>query len=139
MFTLGSWLCSLAPSLGWLVAFRVLQGLGGAMLNPVAMSIISSTFTDRAERAKVIGLWGATLGLSIALGPVLGGLITTVGWRGIFWVNIPVGLAAVVLTALLVPESPAPKPRGLDPGGQILVVVLLGALTYAIIEGPAAG
>ena len=140
MFTLGSWLCSLAPSLGWLVAFRVLQGLGGAMLNPVAMSIISSTFSDRAERAKAIGIWGATLGLSIALGPVLGGgLITTVGWRGIFWVNIPVGLAAVVLTALLVPESRAARPRGLDPGGQILVIVLLASLTYAIIEGPAVG
>jgi len=80
-FTLGSWLCSLAPSLGWLVAFRVLQGVGGSMLNPVAMSIIACTFTDRAERARAIGVWGSVLGLSMALGPVLGGgLVSSVGW-----------------------------------------------------------
>jgi len=139
-FTLGSWLCSLAPSLGWLVAFRVLQGVGGSMLNPVAMSIITCTFTDRAERARAIGVWGSVLGLSMALGPVLGGgLVSSVGWRGIFWANIPVGLAAIVLTAMLVPESRTPRPRRPDPVGQILVIVLLGALTYAIIEAPVAG
>ena len=109
-FILGSWLCSLAPGLGWLVAFRVLQAVGGSMLNPVAMSIITSTFTDRAERARAIGVWGAVLGLSMALGPVLGGgLVSSVGWRGIFWANIPVGLAAIVLTAMLVPESRTPR------------------------------
>jgi EmrB/QacA subfamily drug resistance transporter len=139
-FILGSWLCSLAPSLGWLIAFRVLQAVGGSMLNPVAMSIITSTFTDRAERARAIGVWGAVLGLSMALGPVLGGgLVSSVGWRGIFWANIPVGLAAIVLTAMLVPESRTPQPRRPDPVGQILVIVMLGALTYAIIEAPVAG
>jgi len=139
-FILGSWLCSVAPSLGWLVAFRVLQAVGGSMLNPVAMSIITSTFTDRAERARAIGVWGAVLGLSMALGPVLGGaLVSSVGWRGIFWANIPVGLAAIVLIAMLVPESRTPRPRRPDPVGQILVIVLLGALTYAIIEAPVVG
>jgi EmrB/QacA subfamily drug resistance transporter len=139
-FALGSWLCSLAPSLGWLVAFRVLQGAGGSMLNPVAMSIIASTFPERAVRARAIGVWGAVLGLGIALGPVLGGeLVNWAGWRGIFWVNIPASLAAIVLTAMLVPESKTPQARRLDPAGQILVIVMLAALTYAIIEGPVAG
>jgi MFS family permease len=71
-FTVASLLCSLAPSLGWLVAFRMLQGVGGSMLNPVAMSIIVNTFTDRAERARAIGVWGAAVGVSLALGPVVG-------------------------------------------------------------------
>ena len=111
IFTLGSLLCSLAPSLGWLVVFRMLQAIGGSMLNPVAMSIIVNTFTDPRERARAIGIWGATVGVSLALGPVVGGaLIASVGWRGIFWVNIPVGVAAIVLTALFVPESRAPHP-----------------------------
>jgi len=136
-FTVGSLLCSLAPSLGWLVAFRMVQAIGGSMLNPVAMSIIVNTFTDRAERARAIGIWGAALGVSLALGPVVGGLlIAAVGWRGIFWVNIPVGVAAIVLTAIFVPESKAPHPRRLDPVGQGLVIVILASLVYGIIEGP---
>jgi EmrB/QacA subfamily drug resistance transporter len=139
-FTIGSLLCSLAPSLGWLVAFRMLQALGGSMMNPVAVSIIVNTFTDRAERARAIGVWGAAIGVSLALGPVVGGLlIASVGWRGIFWVNIPVGLAAIVLTALFVPESRAPHPRRLDPFGQVLVIVTLAPLVYGIIEGPRLG
>ncbi len=140
LFTLGSLLCSLAPGLGWLVAFRMLQAVGGSMLNPVAMSIITNTFTKPAERARAIGVWGGVFGLSMAMGPVLGGaLVDAVGWRGVFWVNIPVGVAAIVLTALFVPESKAPRPRRLDPFGQLLVIVLLGSLTYAVIEGPAYG
>ena len=119
-FTIGSLLCSLAPSLGWLVAVRMLQAVGGSMLNPVAMSIITNTFTDRAERARAIGVWGAAVGVSLALGPVVGGLlIASVGWRGIFWVNIPVGVAAIVLTAMFVPESKATHPRRLDAVGQV--------------------
>jgi EmrB/QacA subfamily drug resistance transporter len=137
VFTLGSLLCSLAPGLGWLVAFRMLQAIGGSMLNPVAMSIITNTFTKPAERARAIGIWAGVIGLSLALGPVAGGLlVSSVGWRGIFWVNIPVGLAALVLTALFVPESRAQRARRLDPVGQLLVIVALAALTYAIIEGP---
>ncbi len=140
VFTLGSLLCSLAPGLGWLVAFRMMQAIGGSMLNPVAMSIITNTFTKPAERARAIGVWGGTVGLSMALGPIVGGvLVASVGWRGIFWVNIPVGLAALVLTALFVPESKAPRPRRVDPAGQVLVVVMLASLTYGIIEGPNAG
>jgi EmrB/QacA subfamily drug resistance transporter len=139
-FTLGSLLCSLAPSLGWLVAFRMLQAVGGSMMNPVAVSIITNTFLDLGERARAIGIWGGVFGLSIAAGPVLGGvLVAGVGWRGIFWVNIPVGLAAIVLTALFVPESRAARPRRPDPAGQVLIIAALASLTYAIIEGPHRG
>jgi EmrB/QacA subfamily drug resistance transporter len=140
LFTLGSLLCSAAPSLGWLIAFRMLQAIGGSMLNPVAMSIIRNVFTDARERAQAIGLWGATVGLSLALGPVVGGaLVQSAGWRSIFWINIPVGLLALVLTMRFVPESRAPHPRRLDPVGQVLVIVLLASLTYAIIDAPSAG
>src|SRR6266704_3395417 len=110
------------------------------MLNPVALSIISNTFTDDRERARAFGVWGAVFGLSMALGPVLGGvLVATVGWRGIFWVNIPVGIAAIVATALAVPESRAAHGRRVDPVGQLLISVMLAALAYAIIEGPRHG
>jgi EmrB/QacA subfamily drug resistance transporter len=139
-FTIGSLLCSLAPGLGWLIAFRAVQAIGGSMLNPVALSIIANTFTDDRERARALGVWGAVFGLSMALGPVLGGvLVATTGWRGIFWVNIPVGIAAIVLTALVVPESRAARPRRVDPAGQVLIIVMLASLTYAIIEGPHLG
>jgi EmrB/QacA subfamily drug resistance transporter len=140
LFTLGSLLCSVAPSLGWLIAFRMLQAIGGSMLNPVAMSIIRNVFTDARERAQAIGLWGATVGLSLALGPVVGGvLVQSVGWRSIFWINVPVGIAALALTMRFVPESRAPRPRRLDPVGQALVVILLASLTYGIIEAPSSG
>jgi EmrB/QacA subfamily drug resistance transporter len=140
VFTIGSGLCSLAPGLGWLIAFRMVQAVGGSMLNPVAMSIITNTFTDRAERARALGAWGGTFALSVALGPVLGGvLVEAVGWRGVFWVNIPVGLAAIALAARFVPESRAARARRPDPVGQGLLIVMLGSLTYAIIEGPTDG
>jgi len=140
LFTLGSWLCSLAPSLTWLIAFRVLQGVGGSMLNPAALGIITNTFTTPSDRAKALGVWDGVSGLSMALGPVLGGiLVGTVGWRGIFWANIPVGLAAISLTALLVPDSKAALGRKSDPVGQVLVIAMLGSLAYAIIQGPSAG
>ncbi len=140
LFTLGSWLCSLAPGLSALIAFRLLQGIGGSMLNPAALGIITNTFTAPAERAKAIGVWDGVFGLSMALGPVAGGiLIGAVGWRGIFWANIPVGLAAIALTALFVPESRAARGRRADPAGQVLVIVMLGSLAYAIIQGPGSG
>jgi EmrB/QacA subfamily drug resistance transporter len=140
LFGLGSLLCSLAPTTGWLIAFRALQAVGGSMLNPVAMSIITNVFTDRAERAKAIGVWGGVIGLSMALGPLLGGLLVdSVGWRSIFWLNVPVVVAVVVLTARFVPESRAPRARRFDPAGQLLMIVLLAGLTFGIIEGPAFG
>jgi len=140
LFSLGSLLCTVAPSLGMLIAARVLQAIGGSMLNPVAMSIIRNVFEDPRERAQAIGVWGALFGISMALGPVLGGvLVDSVGWRAVFVVNVPVGITAIILTALFVPESRAPRARRVDPVGQVLVIVALATLTYAIIEGPGAG
>ncbi|MGW4491536.1 MFS transporter [Streptomyces sp. NPDC004376] len=140
IFTVGSLLCSLAPNLELLVVFRMIQAVGGSMLNPVAMSIITNTFTDPRERARAIGAWGAVVGISMAAGPLVGGLLVeSVGWRSIFWVNLPVGAAALLLTLRFVPESRAPKPRRPDPVGQLLVIALFGSLTYAIIEAPDAG
>ncbi|KOU60221.1 MFS transporter [Streptomyces sp. MMG1533] len=140
VFTLGSALCSMAPNLEMLVVFRMVQAVGGSMLNPVAMSIITNTFTDPRERARAIGAWGAVVGISMAAGPLVGGLLVeSVGWRSIFWVNLPVGLAALLLTLRHVPESRAPKARRPDPVGQVMVIALFGSLTYAIIEAPNAG
>jgi EmrB/QacA subfamily drug resistance transporter len=140
LFSLGSLLCAVAPSLGMLIAARVLQAIGGSMLNPVAMSIIRNVFEDPRERAQAIGVWGALMGISMGLGPVVGGvLVDSVGWRSVFIVNLPIGLAAIVLTALFVPESRAARPRRIDPVGQLLVIVALASLTYAIIQGPEAG
>ncbi|MER8221087.1 MFS transporter [Streptomyces sp. NPDC094143] len=137
VFTLGSVLCSLAPNLQALVAFRMVQAVGGSMLNPVAMSIITNTFTNPRERARAIGAWGAVVGISMAAGPLVGGLLVeSVGWRSIFWINLPVGLAALLLTLRFVPESRAPRARRPDPVGQVLVIALFGSLTYAIIEAP---
>jgi len=140
LFTIGSLLCSLAPGLGWLIAFRMVQAVGASMLNPVALSIITNVFTQPRERARAIGVWGGVIGISLGLGPIVGGLlIETVGWRSIFWINIPIGLAAIGLTALFVPESRAPRPRRVDVVGQLLVIVALVCLTYAIIDAPRAG
>ncbi|GAA4950731.1 MFS transporter [Actinoplanes utahensis] len=140
LFTTGSLLCSMAPSLTWLIVFRMVQAVGGSMLNPVAMSIITNTFTDTRERARAIGVWGAVTGFSMALGPLAGGfLVHSFGWRSIFWINVPVGIAAFLLARRFIPESRAEHARRLDPVGQILVLTLLASITFGIIEGPAAG
>jgi EmrB/QacA subfamily drug resistance transporter len=140
VFTVGSLLCSVAPSVGWLIAFRAVQAVGGSMLTPVAMSIVTNVFTDPRERARAIGVWGGVYGISLGLGPIIGGpLIDTIGWRAIFWINIPIGLTVLVLTAAFVPESKAAKARRVDLPGQFFIFVLLTGLTYAIIEAPQAG
>ena len=140
VFSAGSLLCSVAPSATALVAFRVLQAVGGSMLNPVAMAIIVNTFIDPKARARAIGVWGAAFGVAMAAGPLLGGLLVeTVGWRSIFWVNVPLGVLALFLTARFVPESRAEKPRRFDLVAQALVIAALLALTSAVIDGRRAG
>jgi EmrB/QacA subfamily drug resistance transporter len=140
VFSLASLLCSLAPTVEFLVASRVLQAVGASMMNPVAMSIITNTFTDPRERAQAVGVWGAVFGISMALGPILGGaLVSSVGWRSIFLINLPVGAAAIFLVLRLIPESKAPRARRFDPVGQSLVVTALAALTFGIIEAPGRG
>ena len=136
LFGIGSLLSSLAPSTAALVGFRAVQALGGAMMNPVAMSIIVNTFTDARERARAIGVWGGVFGVSMAVGPLMGGVLTEhLGWRSIFWVNVPIAAGAVLLTAKFIPESRAPRPRRIDPVGQALVVVTLASLVSAVIDG----
>jgi EmrB/QacA subfamily drug resistance transporter len=139
-FGLGSLLCGLSPGIGWLIAARVLQAGGGTMLNPVALSIVAGTFPDRAERARAIGVFGSVSGLALGLGPILGGfLVDSLGWRSIFWVNVPIVTAAIVGTALFVPESRAARARRFDPVGQTLVMLVLGSVVYAIIESSRLG
>jgi EmrB/QacA subfamily drug resistance transporter len=135
LFALGSLLCSLAPSIGWLIAARLVQAAGGSMMNPVAMSIIVHVFTDPAARARAIGVWGAVAGASMALGPLVGGALTqALGWHSIFWINLPICALALWLTARYIPESRALHPRRRDPVGQALLMIGLAALIFSIIE-----
>jgi EmrB/QacA subfamily drug resistance transporter len=140
LFGLGSLLCGLAPGIGWLIAARALQAVGGTMLNPATVAIIANTFTGPAERARAIGVFGSMSGLALALGPILGGgLVDAFGWRSVFWINVPIVVAAIVCTALFVTESRAPRARRFDPVGQALMVLVLGSVVYAIIESASLG
>lgn len=140
VFAIGSLACSLAPTIDTLISARFLQGIGGSMLNPVALSIISQIFVGREERARALGVWGAVVGISMSLGPIVGGLlIETIGWRSVFWINLPICAAAVLLTALFVPETRSATMRDVDPIGQCLAVCFLFGIVYALIEGPVLG
>ncbi|MBB5118764.1 MFS transporter [Streptomyces eurocidicus] len=139
-FVVGSVLCALAPGLDTLIGSRVVQALGGAVIAPVSLSVITHTFPDAAERSRAIGMWSGTFGIGLAVGPLVGGvLVAAEGWRSIFWINVPVGLAVLALSARHLPESRTPTPRRTDPFGQLLVIALLGCLTYAVIEAPHRG
>ncbi|PJN25153.1 MFS transporter [Kitasatospora sp. CB02891] len=134
LFGLGSALCALAPGAGALVGARAVQAAGGTMLNPVAMAIVATTFPGREERARAIGVFGSVSGLSLALGPVLGGaLVDAWGWRAVFWVNLPVVAAGLAGAARWVPESRGARARRFDPVGQLLVVALLGGTVFGLI------
>ncbi|MGV0993686.1 MAG: MFS transporter [Mycobacterium sp.] len=140
VFAVGSLLCSLAPGINALIAARLIQGIGGSMMNPVALSIISQIFVGRVERARALGIWGGVVGISMALGPIVGGmLIELVGWRSVFWINLPICAAAIVLTAVFVPESRSATMRGIDPIGQFLAVVTLFGVVFVLIESPGVG
>ncbi|MFF8829177.1 MFS transporter [Streptomyces sp. NPDC015131] len=140
VFGAASVLCALAPSAGLLVAARVLQGAGASMLSPVALAIVVNALPDPRERARAIGIWASVFGLSMAAGPVTGGvLVEALGWRALFWVNVPVVAAALVLTALFVPESRAGKARRLDLPGQLLLTLVVAVTVGVLIEGPHIG
>jgi EmrB/QacA subfamily drug resistance transporter len=140
VFALGSLLCSLAPNIETLIAARFLQAIGGSMLNPVAMSIITQVFTGRVERARAIGVWGGVVGISMALGPIVGGaLIDLLDWRAVFWINLPICAAAILLTAIFVPESKSATMRDVDPIGQGLGMAFLFGVVFVLIEGPGMG
>jgi EmrB/QacA subfamily drug resistance transporter len=140
VFAVASAGCSLAPGLDALMACRVLQAVGGAMMQPSALSTITSVITDPARRARAIGVWAGVFGVAAASGPILGGIcVAALGWRSVFWVNLPVAAAAFVLVARHAPETRAPRPRRADLPGQALLVITLAAVTFATIEGPVHG
>jgi EmrB/QacA subfamily drug resistance transporter len=123
-----------------LIGARFLQALGGSMMNPVAMSIITQVFTGRVERARAIGVWGGVVGISMAAGPIVGGaLIQYVDWRSVFWINLPICALAILLTAIFVPESKSATMRDVDPIGQALGVMFLFGVVFVLIEGPGMG
>ncbi|GAB5895300.1 MFS transporter [Mycolicibacterium sp.] len=140
VFATASLLCSVAPNIEMLIAARFLQALGGSMMNPVAMSIITQVFTGRVERARAIGVWGGVVGISMAAGPIVGGaLIQYVDWRAVFWINLPICALAILLTAIFVPESKSATMRDVDPIGQALGVAFLFGVVFVLIEGPGMG
>lgn len=140
VFGAASLVCALAPSAGVLVAARALQGVGASMLSPVALAIVVNAMPDPKERAQAIGIWASVFGLSMAAGPVTGGtLLAGLGWRSLFWINAPVIIAALLLAAVFVPESRAPRARRLDLPGQVLLTVVLAAVIGVLIEGPRIG
>jgi EmrB/QacA subfamily drug resistance transporter len=140
IFTGGSLLCALSPSIEILIGGRAIQGLGAAVMMPATLAILTNTFTDPKERAQAIGIWAGVSGISLALGPALGGImVDAFGWQSIFYINVPIGLIAFVTAFRLVPESKNPEGRSLDIFGQILAIVGLGTLTYAFIEANSYG
>lgn len=138
-FAVTSLLCGLAPSAGWLIAFRVLQGVAAALLVPESLAILEASFR-REDRGRAIGAWSALGGVAAAVGPVLGGwLIEVASWRWIFYVVVPLAMAVVALALWKVPETRDPEARRLDLPGALAALVGLGALSWALIGGPERG
>lgn len=138
-FSAASLLCALAPTTEWLVAARILQGVGAALLTPGSLALLQACFVPD-DRSTAIGAWSGLTGIAAALGPVLGGaLVDGLGWRWIFVLPLPLAGAAVWATLRHVPESRDPTPPPLDLAGAVLAVGTLGALTYPIIAVPGSG
>jgi EmrB/QacA subfamily drug resistance transporter len=139
-FTAASALCGLAPTVEWLIAGRVLQGVGGALLAPGSLAILEAGFA-REDRGRAIGIWSGLAGVSTAIGPPLGGyLIDAVSWRAVFFLNIPLGIAVVLVSLRHIPESRDKSLVGaVDYAGAGLAVVALGGISWALIEGPGRG
>jgi DHA2 family methylenomycin A resistance protein-like MFS transporter len=140
LFTLASAACGLAPSLGVLVAARAVQGIGAAVLVPTSLSLLNHTFREPSARAHAIGFYLAGASFSLSGGPLVGGvLISTLGWRSIFFINVPVAIAGVYLTSRYARETPRASDRGVDVPGQLAAVVALVALVIATIAGGSRG
>ncbi|MDJ0396742.1 DHA2 family efflux MFS transporter permease subunit [Rhodococcus sp. G-MC3] len=140
VFAASSVVCAVAPTIEVLTGARAVQGVGASMLSPVALAIVVNLITDPKERAFAIGIWGSVFGLSMAVGPTLGGvLVSEVGWRSIFWLNLPIIASVLLLTRLFVPESRAPQRKKLDVPGQLLLISIIGGAVALLIEGPAVG
>jgi EmrB/QacA subfamily drug resistance transporter len=141
LFTLASLTCGLSTSAGVLIAARAVQGIGAAIISPAALSIVSTTFTEGAERNKALGIWGALGGSGAAAGVLFGGILTKyLGWEWIFYVNVPVGALVLALTRPLVPESREEVvQRNFDAAGAVTVTGGLALLVYAISKAPEVG
>jgi EmrB/QacA subfamily drug resistance transporter len=139
LFALASAGCAFAPTLPWLFAGRMLQGVGAAMLLPSSLAILGATFSGEA-RGRAIGIWAAAGAMAGALGPVLGGaLIDTVGWRAIFLLNLPVALGAILLAWRFAPPLQDERTASLDAGGGVLATLGLGVITWGLTEGSGPG
>jgi EmrB/QacA subfamily drug resistance transporter len=139
VFTVSSLLAGFAGGATTLIAARALQGIGAAAVTPTTLAIISATFTDPKERNAAVGIWGGVGALALAVGPVLGGLLTQhVSWEWIFWINVPVGLVVAALSTTRLTESRGPRPQ-LDLPGLALVGAAFLALTWAPVKAPALG
>jgi MFS transporter, DHA2 family, methylenomycin A resistance protein len=136
LFAAASLLCGLAPSVAAVVATRVAQGLGAALAVPASLALLRSSIDDPARRARAVGVWGAIGGIGAVTGSIAGGLLTgAVGWRAVFAVNVPIGLAAIALALRHVAPAPRPaRPRRVDVPGQVLSFLALGALSFGLIE-----
>jgi EmrB/QacA subfamily drug resistance transporter len=141
LFTIASLVCGLSTSEGMLIASRAVQGLGGAIISPAALSIVMTSFDEGAERNKALGVWGALGGSGAAVGVLAGGVLTEkAGWEWIFWVNVPVGAVVLLLTPFVVPESfRQTTRRRYDPLGAISVTAGLALLVYGISQAPEVG
>ncbi len=138
LFSLASAACALAPSLGILIGFRAVQGLGAAIVMPLGLTLLTSSFPAE-RRGAVVGIWGGVAGLGVASGPLVGGLVTEgLDWHWIFWVNVPLGIAAVVGVLRVLPESYGPRTR-LDPIGMVTASGAMGALVWGVLRAPDAG
>ena len=123
LFAGGALLCAVAPNVGWLLAFRTLQALGGTALTPTSLAIVANLYPDARERARAIGIWGISSGIGLGLGPIIGGAtVDALGWRAVFAVNAAIGLAALVAVLRFVPASRSEVPRRLDVWGQVLAI-----------------
>ena len=141
VYAVGALIAGVAPSVGWLLGGRVIQGLGPAIVTPTSLAIISATFDDPRERATAIGVWSSGSGLALALGPAVGGLLVdAIGWRWVFLLNVPLAIAAVSLGFRFVPVIPRSRARRrFDWIGALLITAGVGLLTFGLIEGPARG
>ena len=137
VFCGGSVLCAVAPSgSGWLIGGRAVMGVGAAASEPGTLSVIRHLYPDREQRARALGAWAAVSGLSLALGPVIGGLLVAIGdFRTVFWFNLALGMVLLCFAAGYVPNSSDPQPGRLDVGGFLLGATMLGTLIYATISG----
>ena len=135
VFTLASALCGFSQNVGELIAARIIQGVGGALLTPQTLSIITSLFPPE-RRGAAFGVWGGVAGLATVTGPTVGGaLITYIDWRWIFFINVPIGIAALIATFLIIPDLRPGRSHGLDVFGVILATAGLFAIVFSLIEG----